>query len=131
MAQHGVRIAHFQDQTLCAFREARGNSDADLCDAATRAERGQVDAYLGGGVIKQRIARRGQGRSGGLRAIVLFRQRERSFFVYGFAKSVRDNLRRDELRAFRLLAEQMLGMDEAGLQAALSNGTITEVVCDD
>ena len=87
--------------------------------------RGQVDADFGGGVIKQRIARRGQGRSGGFRAIVLFRRGERSFFVYGFAKSGRDNLRQDEFTAFRLLAEQMLGMDEAGLRAALSNGTIT------
>ena len=76
------------------------------------------------------IARRGQGRSGGYRAIVLFRRGERSFFVYGFAKSGRHNLRRDELETFRLTAEQMLGMDDAGLQAALSNGTITEVVSD-
>ena len=46
-------------------------------------------------------------------------------------QSGRDNLRRDELKAFRLLADGMLGMDERGLRAALSNGTITEVVCDD
>ena len=50
-----------------------------------RAGRGSVDADLGGGAIKQRIARRGQGRSGGFRAIVLFRWDEWSFFVYGFA----------------------------------------------
>ena len=90
-----------------------------------------IDADLGGGGVKQRIARKGQGRSGGFRAIVLFRRGERCFFVYGFAKSGRDNLRRDELKAFRLLADGMLGMDEAGLRAALSNGTIAEVVCDD
>ena len=62
---------------------------------------------------------------------MLFRFGERLFFVYGFAKSGRDNLRRDELRPFRLLAEEMLGMDEAGLRAALANGTISEVECDD
>ena len=62
---------------------------------------------------------------------MLFRRGERSFFVYGFAKSGRDNLRRGELNAFRLLADGMLGMDEAGLRTALSNGTIAEVVCDD
>ena len=33
------------------------------------------------------------------------------------------------MKAFRLLADEMLGMDEAGLRAALSNGTITEVIC--
>lgn len=81
------------------------------------------------GVVKQRIARTGQGRSGGFRTIMLFRRDEYCFFVYGFAKSDRDNLRQDELKAFRLLADEMLGMDEAGLEAALSNGTIMEVDC--
>ena len=89
--------------------------------AATKYERASI----------ARIARKGKGRSGGFRTIVLFRRGERSFFVYGFAKSGRANLRRDELKAFRLLADAMLGMDEAGLEAALSNDTITEVVCDD
>ena len=62
---------------------------------------------------------------------MLFRRGERMFFVYGFAKSGRDSLGRDEFKAFRLLAEATLGMDDVGLRAALSNGTITEVVCDE
>ena len=121
----------FKTKPFARFASREGIPDASLCDAAERAGRGQIDADLGGGVIKQRIARQGQGRSGGFRAIVLFRRGERSFFVYGFAKSARGNLRQDELKAFRLLADEMLSMDEAGLGAALSNGTITEVVCDD
>ena len=48
----------------------------------------------------------------------------------GFAKSDRDNLRRDELKAFRLLADEMLAMGDNGLPAALANGTIVEVACD-
>ena len=96
-------------------------------DAVRCAGRGLIDADLGGGVIKQRIARRGQGRSGGFRAIVLFRRGEIAFFVYGFAKNDRENLRRDERKAFRLLAGEMLELDEAGLEAALANGTIIEV----
>ncbi len=104
--------------------------DAALRDAVRRAGEGLVDADLGGSVIKQRIARRGQGRSGGFRAIVLFRRGELAFFVYGFAKSDQENLRRDELRAFRMLANEMLELDAASLEAALANGTIIEVTCD-
>ncbi len=55
----------------------------------------------------------------------------RAFFVYGFAKSSRKNLRRDELIAFRVLADEMLGLTRAGLSAAQANGTIIEVPCDD
>ena len=120
----------FKTKPFARFAAREGIADAALCDAVERARRGLVDADLGGGVIKQRIARQGQGKSGGFRAIVLFRRGALCFFVYGFAKSGRDNLRRDELRAFRLLAGEMLALDEAGLRAALANGTIMEVACD-
>ncbi|MCY4594202.1 MAG: type II toxin-antitoxin system RelE/ParE family toxin [Bryobacterales bacterium] len=70
----------------------------------------------------------GGGRSGGIRTIVLFRRGELAFFVYGFAKSGRENLRRDELKAFRLLADEYLVLDRTGLSAV---GAIIEVQCDD
>ena len=38
-----------------------------------RAEHGLVDADPGGGVIKQRVARPGQGRSGGYRLLIVSR----------------------------------------------------------
>ncbi len=70
-----------------------------------RARSGLIEADLGGGVIKQRIARRGGGRSGGFRTIPLLRREELAFFVHGFAKSDRDNLRRKEFSGLRKLAE--------------------------
>ena len=79
---------------------------------------------------QQRIARQGQGRSGGFRAIVVFRRGERALFVHGFAKSDRENLRRNELGALRTLADEVLGLDGPGLEAMLANGTISEVNCD-
>lgn len=44
-----------------------------------------------------------------------------------FAESAQENLCRDELKAFRTLADAMLKLDEVDLQAALANGTIIEV----
>ena len=101
-----------------------------MFEAIQRAGKGLIDADLGGGVIKQRIARKGQGKSGGFRSIVLFRRGRLAFFVYGFAKSGRQNLRRDELMAFRALADEMLVLDRSALDAALANGTIIEVIRD-
>ncbi len=54
-----------------------------------------------------------------------------AFFVYGFAKSGRENLRRDELETFRLLAGEYLALDGNGLAAAQAAGAIVEVKCDD
>ena len=97
--------------------------DAALCEAVRRAREGLIDADLGGGGIKQRIARRG----GGFRTIVLFRRGTLAFFVYGFAKSGRENLRRDEEVTYRLLADEYLPLDDAGLKAARTTGAIIEV----
>ena len=117
----------FKTKAFARFADREGMEDAALCEAVRRAGKGLIDADLGGGVIKQRIARKGAGRSGGFRSIVLFRRDELAFFVFGFAKSGRENLRPDELKAFRTLADAMLKLDEVSLQAALVNGTIIEV----
>jgi len=52
----------------------------------------QFDPDLGGGVIKQRIARPDQGESKGCRTIIPCRRAAKAFFVYGFSKSVRANI---------------------------------------
>lgn len=78
-------------------------------------------------MIKQRLARQGQGKSGGFRSILLFRRGTKAFFVYGFAKNDRDNIDRQELKAFRLLADQMLAMDDGAIEMAMKNGTIMEI----
>jgi len=65
-----------------------------------------------------------------VRALVLFRRGVRAFFVHGFAKSAREDLRRDELKALRELADEMFAQDARGLDAMLANGTISEVDCD-
>ncbi len=121
----------YKNKSFARFARRAGIPDAALCDAVLRAGRGQVDADLGGGVIKQRIARAGEGRSGGFRAIVLFRREDRAFFVHGFAKNERENLRRDELRTLRRLAGDLFGLERTELEAMLANGTISEVNCDD
>jgi len=123
----GSRLRTFKTKAFARFADREGMENAALREAVRRAGEGLIDADLSGGVIKQRIARKGGGRSGGFRSIVLFRRGELAFFVYGFAKSDRGNLRRDELKAFRTLADAMLKLDEVGLQAALANGTIIEV----
>ena len=99
--------------------------DAVLRDAVGRAEKGQIDADLGGGVIKQRIARPGQGRSKGYRTIVLFQRGTKAFFVYGFAKSQRANI--DEEEQFKDAAKHVLALTERQLAELLKRGDFMEV----
>lgn len=123
-----VRI--FVNKAFRRFAAQESISDRDLREAIARAESGLVDADLGGGVIKQRIARRGQGKSGGYRSIILFRRETVAYFVYGYAKSSRSSIGQDELRAFRVLAAEMLGASDDAIAGAVRNGTLWEVSCD-
>ena len=114
------------------FARKEGILDAVLREAVGRAEKGQIDGDLGGGVIKQRIARPGQGRSKGYRAIILFRRGTspggaRAFFVYGFAKNQRANIDGDEQEQFKEAAKHVLALTEKQLAELLKRGDFTEV----
>ena len=104
--------------------------DATLVDAISRASQGLIDADLGGGVIKQRIARRGQGKSGGYRTIIVFRQGEKAFFVYVFAKSSRDNLDEREQAVYRKAAKELLALSDAQIEQLLERQALAEVKTD-
>lgn len=118
----------FKSAWFCRFARKEQIDDAMLRDAIARAGNGSVDADLGGGVIKQRIARQGGGKSGGYRCIILFRKEEKAFFVYGFPKSERGNIRPDETAEFKKLAKFYLALSEEQIEIMLKNEDITEVI---
>ena len=102
-----------------------------LADAIRRAERGLIDADLGGGLIKQRVARPNQGRSGGFRTIVGYRSGDRAVFLVGFAKSERDNVQPHELENLREIGAAALALNDAGLTRAIDEGRIEEIDYDE
>ncbi len=116
-------------KTKWAVRFARREriDDDSLREAVERAERGLIDADLGGGLIKQRVARRGQGRSTGFRMIVAYRTEERALFVYGFAKNERENIEDSELQTLKDIAVELLAHDEIALDEALRSGKLQEI----
>lgn len=120
-------IRVFATKPFGRFAEREGIADADLLAAVSRIEAGLIDADLGGGVVKQRIARAGQGKSGGFRTIVLFRSGDKAIFAFGYAKSDRANIDGRELKAFRALAATMLALDGRAVAGALKNGTLREL----
>ena len=88
---------------------------------------GQIDADLGGEVIKQRVARPGQGRSRGYRTIILFRRGAKAFFMYGFSKSQRANIDNREVEEFKDAAKPILALTEKHLAELLKRGDFAEV----
>jgi len=100
----GSPLQTYKTKWFGRFARREGIADSSLLEAIARADREIIDADLGGGLIKQRVARKGQGRSGGYRTIIAYRERDRAFFILGFAKSGRENIELDELRTTRDIA---------------------------
>lgn len=101
-----------------------------LIEAIERANRGLIDADLGGGVIKQRVARPGQGRSGGYRTLILFRVGSRAVFAFGFAKSDQANIAPADLALLKDAASVTLALTEDDIARLVAAGQLIEVLRD-
>jgi hypothetical protein len=118
----------FKTKSFSRLARDAGITDPELVTAAAEVDRGEYEADLGGGVFKKRLARSGAGKSGGYRAILFFRQGERLFFAYVFAKSNRANISEKELRDFKETAMAYLeGYTDEKLAALIKEGRIEEI----
>ncbi len=98
-----------------------------LAESIMGVAKGQFEANLGGHIYKKRVARPGQGKSGGYRTLICFKQNDRAIFVHGFSKSSRDNINNKELKALKGLAAILLAIDEKELLKAMASGAFVEV----
>jgi hypothetical protein len=117
----------FKTRWFARFARHEKITGASLREAIARAQRGLIDADLGGGLIKQRVARQGQGRSGGYRVIVAYRALGRAVFLFGFAKNERENISPDELVFLRELAENWLAAGAARIRREIEAGNLQEI----
>ncbi len=117
----------FKTKWLVRFARRERITDDNLREAIDRAERGIIDADLGGGLIKQRVARGGQGRSGGYRMMVAYKAQDRAFFLYGFAKNDRDNIDPDQVTALRKIAAGWLDEPDGRITQVLEDNILHEV----
>ena len=120
----------FKTKVFRKFQNKEGITDADLCEAIDRAERGLIDADLGRGLIKQRVARKGQGRSGGYRTIVAYRVQRRAFFIFGFAKSQRANLDRTDENDLADYGAYLMKLSDVEIENEIADDALWEVDCD-
>jgi hypothetical protein len=105
-------------------------TDIALCHAIAEMSDGLVDADLGGGVMKKRVAMSGRGKSGGARTLVATNRGARWFFVFGFEKNERANISSEELEALQVVAKDLLARTNEQLDQAVSDGALLEICHD-
>ena len=82
----------FKLKQFARWAKKQGLSDDILKNAIAEIDKGLVDADLGGNIYKKRIAAKGKGKSGGVRTILTYSQANKTFYLYGFEKSDKDNI---------------------------------------
>lgn len=117
----------FKNKAFTKWTAKEGLRDEALQAAVAEIENGLIDAYLGGHVIKKRVALVGGGKSGGARTLLIYQVKDKAFFVYGFAKNARSNIKPDELKALKMLAVQLLGYSDKELNEAVKKRVLIEV----
>ena len=117
----------FKNKAFSKWASKEGLSDDALLAALGEIERGLIDADLGGHMLKKRVAVEGKGKSGGVRTLLAYKTGNKAFFVYGFAKNVRANIKGDELKALKRYAQELLGYSDKALTKAIRHGALIEV----
>jgi hypothetical protein len=120
-----VRV--FKNKWFSRFADKNGITDDDLKDIVKALEQGQIDAGLGGGVYKQRLARSGGGKSGGYRAILYYKSEFRVYFAFGFAKSDIDNIDERELHNFKERAKDFFALTDEQIKKRKLQGSLKEI----
>src|SRR5574344_618196 len=114
----------FESRWFKRWSKKNGLKKADLLDALERTINGSGVVNLGGNIYKIRVAKNGQGRSGGFRTILIFKKGKRSLFIYGFEKNDQDNIDKGTLTDYKKYATTFLDYTDTDINRLVDNGTI-------
>ena len=121
----GVKmVKKFKTKLFARWSKKEGITNHALSQAISEIEKGVVDADLGSQLYKKRIARQGQGKSGGFRTLIAFRKKDKAFFLYGFDKGERSNIDQKEKEALKKLSQELMRYSEKELNTAVKQGAL-------
>jgi len=121
-----VRI--FKNKWFHRFAKKEGISDSELKEIVSQLEGEQYYADLGGSVYKMELARKGKGKHGSFRTIVIFKSEFRTFFIYGFPKSKMGNIGEKDLLIFKGKAKENLAFSDEEIDRLLKSQIFTEIL---
>ena len=124
-------MAIYKSRWFDRWARKQGLTTPSLCTAVREMAAGLFDADLDGGLLKKRIGRPGQGKSGGFRTLVASNKGNRWIFLFGFPKNERANIDKDEQEALKNLATHLLSLTAQAVGTALREGELIEVNCDE
>lgn len=98
-------------------------SDEDIWDVLGS----QPDANLGGGLYKYRIARHGEGSRGGGRVLIALKVGSRAILMFAWEKKDMENIKPNELKAYRDLAKIYLGFTDSQMAKLVKDRVLVQI----
>lgn len=121
----------YKTKPFAKWADKEGLTDAALATAAAEVAEGNVEAKLGSYLYKKRVARQGQGKSGGYRTIIAYRIGDKAFYLFGFDKGAKSNISQKEREALSKLAKQLMGYTPKDLGKAVGSGALIKIEVND
>jgi len=118
----------YKNKAFSKWANKENLDDETLRLSVIEMDNGLIDADLGGHVFKKRIAIAGRGKSGGIRTLLAYKTGNKAFFVYGFAKNSRANIKTEELKGLKAYAGILLSYSDKELKQAMKSGALIEVI---
>jgi len=112
---------------FCKWADDESVTNDMLLDAVEEVEKGLIDAKLGGGLIKKRVAAEGKGKRGSFRTLIAIKMDDKAFFIVGFAKNEKDNVTQKELKALKALSKLLLSTSDDEIKMMLNNRTLRQI----
>ncbi|WP_020589599.1 type II toxin-antitoxin system RelE/ParE family toxin [Desulfobacter curvatus] len=104
-----------------------GLENHQLIEVVENLERGLSAANLGGSLFKVRVNRDGQGKSSGFRTIIAYKAKDKTIFLYGFAKNERANIDKAELHYFKILGSDLITMDACQIEKLIAENVLFDL----
>jgi len=117
----------FKTKNFARWAKKERITNSMLKDSADEIIAGKIDADLGGGLMKKRIARPGKGKRSGYRTLLACNLGNRAIYIFGFAKNNRDNIDEDERKIYKDLAHYYLTINDKILTNLLNEKELLEI----
>jgi hypothetical protein len=106
-------VDRYKLKDFAKWAKKEGISDDELAAVVSEMNRGLLGDRLGAHIYKKRIKVDGRGKRGGARAIVLYKDKDVTLFLYGYLKNDQADISHNEEKQLRLFASEFMRLSSA------------------
>jgi hypothetical protein len=120
-------VERYKLKDFAKWAKKEGISDDELTAVVSEMSRGLLGDRLGAHIYKKRIKVEGRGKRGGARAIVLYKDKDVTLFLYGYLKNDQADISQNEEKQLRLFASEFMRLSSAERARLKTHGKLIAI----